>query len=249
VGALDLGTGLAAVLIAAMAGCLSGLSGFGAGLMLSAFLVPILGAKTAVAVLAVTMFVTNAGRALAFQVMPTWRTAGLVLLGAIPAMVPGAWFLARISDVAAALIVGIVLLASLVARRYFKKHGVTAGDGALVAGGAAAGGVSGLSTGGGTLIIPLLMGAGLAGPGLITTDATISLTLNLARSIAYGSFALLDWERLTLGVLLGLATVPGSWLAAAIVKRMPIEIHSLALELLVAIVGIWITARAIAGMV
>ncbi len=242
--ALDIGTAVAAIVIAAVAGCLSGLSGFGAGLMLSAFLVPILGAKVAVAVLAVTMFLTNAGRALAFKVTPSWHMAALVLLGAIPAMIPNAWFLTHISEPAASLIVGLVLIASLIARRVLKKLGLEVGRGGLVAGGAVAGGISGLSTGGGTLIIPLLMGAGIEGPKLIATDATISLTLNLARSLVYGSLALLNWDRLMLGVMLGFATVPGSWLAAAIVRRMPIEIHSLALELLVAAVGVWLTIRA-----
>jgi uncharacterized membrane protein YfcA len=246
---LDLLTWLVAIGVALAAGCASGLSGFGAGLMMSAFLVPVLGAKSAVAVLAVTMVATNIGRAFAFATAPSWRSAALVLAGALPAMLPGAWLLAGMNEAMAALIVGIVLLASLAGRRLLKDRALKLGAGALVAGGAAVGLLSGLSTGGGVLIIPLLLGAGLRSAELIVTDAIISLTVHVARVAAYGRLELLDVPGLVLGLILGLATVPGSWLAAALVRRTGAHVHALALELLVGCVGMLIVLWALAELV
>lgn len=237
---LDLATSITALGIAVLSGLLSGLSGFGAGLMMSAFLIPIVGAKPTVALLAVAMVITNLGRIHAFGHRPDLRRAAYVLLGAIPAMVPCAWLLARISDASAGLIVAIALIASVALRRVAERAELQIGPGGLVTGGAVVGGVSGLSTGGGVMIIPLLLGVGLGGAALIATDAAISLTLHIARSLAFQRFSLLDGQLFALGAVLGLATVPGSWLAARLVRRAGADMHAAALELLVVIVALWI---------
>ncbi len=245
VGTLDLTPSILALTVALLSGLLSGLSGFGAGLMLSAFLVPILGAKPTIAVLAVAMIITNLGRIFAFRERPRWRPAVFVVIGSIPAMVPCAWLLARISDALAGLVVAVALLASLAMRRLAKRSQLHIGPGGLTLGGAVVGSISGLSTGGGVMIIPLLLGAGLAGAALIATDAAISLTLHIARAIAFERFSLLDANLVVLGIVLGIATIPGSWLAAGLIRRTKLEVHALALELLVLIVALWIGASSL----
>jgi uncharacterized protein len=247
---LDLTTSLLTLGVAVLSGFLSGLSGFGAGLMLSAFLVPLVGSKPTVSLLAVAMVITNLGRIHAFSHRPDLRRATFVLVGAIPAMVPCAWVLARISDAAAGLIVAGALLASLALRRISRHAELHIGPGGLITGGAVVGGVSGLSTGGGVMIIPLLLGAGLGGAALIVTDATISLTLHVARALAFQRFSLLDGQLFLLGTVLGMATVPGSWVAARLVRRVGMERHAAALELLVVIVALCIgltSLQALAG--
>jgi uncharacterized membrane protein YfcA len=245
VAALDLTTSALILAIAVLSGLLSGLSGFGAGLMLTAFLVPVAGAKPTVALLAVAMVITNLGRITAFGEWPDLRRAALVLAGSVPAMVPCAWLLARISDALAGLIVAIALLASLALRRLAKRAEFHVGPAGLVAGGAAVGGISGLSTGGGVMIIPLLLSAGMAGATLIATDAAISLTLHIARSLAFQRFDLLDGQLFVLGLILGVATIPGSLIAARLVRCTKLELHALALEMLVAAVALWIGVASI----
>jgi uncharacterized membrane protein YfcA len=234
--------------VALLSGFLSGLSGFGAGLMLSAFLVPIAGAKTTVALLAVAMVVTNLGRMAAFGHRPDLRCALFVLAGAIPVMVPCAWLLTRLSEALAGVIVAFFLLASIALRRILRRTQLHVGPAGLIAGGAAVGSVSGLSTGGGVMIIPLLLGAGLAGAALIATDAAIALTLQIARSLAFQRFALLDEHLFVLGLIIGAATMPGSWLAARLVLRMKVAIHTAALEALVMAVATWIGVSSLAQL-
>jgi uncharacterized membrane protein YfcA len=239
-GGLDLTTSLVALGVAVLAGLLSGLSGFGAGLMMSVFLIPVVGAKPTIALLAVAMVITNLGRIHAFGHRPDLQRAAYVLLGAIPAMVPCAWLLARISDAAAGLVVAVALIASIALRRLVKHAEIHIGPGGLVTGGAVVGSVSGLSTGGGVMIIPLLLGVGLGGAALIATDAAISLTLHIARSLAFQRFSLLDGQLFVFGIVLGIATIPGSWLAARLVRRAGIDLHTALLELLVVLVALWI---------
>jgi uncharacterized membrane protein YfcA len=248
IGGLDITTSLLALGVAVLSGLLSGLSGFGAGLMMSAFLVPVVGAKPTVALLAVAMVITNLGRIHAFGHRPDLQRTVYVLLGAIPAMVPCAWLLARISDAAAGLIVAITLIASIALRRIVKHAELHIGPHGLVTGGAVVGGVSGLSTGGGVMIIPLLLGVGLGGAALIATDAAISLTLHIARSLAFQRFALLDAQLFVLGIILGLATVPGSWLAARLVRRTGTDLHTVMLEVLVVSVALWIAVISLQEM-
>jgi uncharacterized membrane protein YfcA len=95
------------------------------------------------------------------------------------------------------------------------------------------------------MIIPLLLGAGLAGAALIATDAAISLTLHVARSFAYQRFDLLDGELFAFGLVLGVATIPGSWIAAKVIQRTRVEVYAVALELLVTAVVLWIGVSSI----
>lgn len=234
-----------ALLVAAAAGLASGLSGFGAGLILSAWLAPVLGAKATIPLLAVAMIVTNAGRFWAFRGAVSWRPALLLLAGCLPGAALGAALLADMGDGAADLVLGAFLVASIPLRRLLAGRRTALPPAGLVAGGAGVGVASGMTTGSGTLILPLLLGAGLAGPGLIATDTVVSMALNTGRSLAFGRFALLDAELLLTGLALGLATVPGSHAAAWVVRRTPIRLHTLLLEALVAGVGVYIVLRAL----
>ncbi|GAB4169560.1 MAG: hypothetical protein OHK0024_05220 [Thalassobaculales bacterium] len=234
----------AALAVAALAGLASGLSGFGAGIVMSAYLAPLLGAKATIPVLAVAMIVTNAGRLWAFRADVRLALAGRVLMGAIPGAGLGALLLADLSDPIADLILGLFLIASIPLRRVMAGRQAVLPAAGLVAGGFAIGAASGVTTGAGTLILPLLLGAGLAGPALLGTDTVVSLVLNLGRALAFGGVDLLGLELAGLGLALGIATIPGSHAAAWVVRRTSLRLHTLLLEVLVALAGLHVAVTA-----
>jgi uncharacterized membrane protein YfcA len=234
--------------VAVLAGFLSGLSGFGAGLVMSAYLGPLLGAKVTIPVLAIAMILTNAGRIWAFRGVVSPRHALLVLAGAVPGSFLGALLLASLSEPVADLILAIFLILSVPLRRYAARRQIGISDTGLVIGGIAVGASSGVSTGSGILLLPLLLGAGLAGPVLLATDSMVSLTLNVGRAIAFGSVGLLDWELLAFGLAIGAATVPGSRIAAWLVSRTSIRLHTLLLETLVIVVALVMAGRAVQAL-
>ncbi|WP_291296737.1 sulfite exporter TauE/SafE family protein [Elioraea sp.] len=229
---------VAALGLALAAGTLSGISGFGAGLMLSAYLLPVLGARIAVPVLAVAMVPTNFGRIWAFRQGLDLRRAVPVLAGVLPGSLVGATAFAALSGPMADLVVGAFLIITVPLRRALQGRAVMGHPLMLVGGGAVTGVLSGMTTGAGVLLVPLLLGAGLAGPALLATDAFVSGSMHVVRCIGYGATGLLGPDLIVLGLALGVATIPGSRLAAVIVAKLPPWRHVQILEALVILVGL-----------
>lgn len=229
---------VAALGLALAAGTLSGISGFGAGLMLSAYLLPVLGARIAVPVLAVAMVPTNFGRIWAFRHGLDLRRAVPVLAGVLPGSLVGATAFAALSGPMADLVVGAFLVITVPLRRALQGRAVMGHPLMLIGGGAVTGILSGMTTGAGVLLVPLLLGAGLAGPALLATDAFVSGSMHVVRCIGYGATGLLGPDLIVLGLALGAATIPGSRLAAVIVAKLPPWRHVQILEALVIVVGL-----------
>ncbi|WP_333673065.1 sulfite exporter TauE/SafE family protein [Elioraea tepidiphila] len=227
----------AALILALAAGAISGLSGFGAGLMLSAYLLPILGARITVPVLAVAMVLTNAGRVWAFRDSLSLRIALPVLAGVLPGALAGAYAFGALGGAWADLIVGGFLIVSVVLRRALAGQTLAATPLVLAIGGAATGLLSGITTGAGMLLIPLLLGAGLPARALIATDAFVSGSMHVARVAGYAAGGVLGPALVVLGLALGAATVPGSRAAAWLVARIPPWKHVVILEGLVVVIG------------
>ncbi len=240
---------VAALALAFASGVLSGVSGFGAGLMMSAYLLPVLGARVAVPVLAVAMVLTNAGRIWAFRQRLDLGRAVPVLAGVLPGSFLGAAAFSAFSGPMADLVVGAFLVITVPLRRALAGRAVMGHPAMLVGGGAVTGILSGMTTGAGVLLVPLLLGAGLAGPALLATDAFVSGTMHAMRCIGYGATGLLPVDLVLLGLALGVATIPGSKLAAIIVARMPPWRHVQILEALVVAVGFVTVAVALRDLI
>lgn len=97
---------------------------------------------------------------------------------------------------------------------------------------------TGLTTGTGVILVSLLLGAGLTGPAVLATDAFAGIALDVAKSLLFRKFALLDGETIATGVVIGVASIPGSALAAWLVTRMHAHLHVLFMEALVLLGGV-----------
>jgi hypothetical protein len=76
---------------ALIASVIGGVSGYGAGALMPLVLVPILGPAPVVPIIALSSLFSNAGRTAAFRALIDTRRALIVLAGAIPTCVLGAW--------------------------------------------------------------------------------------------------------------------------------------------------------------
>jgi uncharacterized membrane protein YfcA len=240
----------AALALALVAGTISGISGFGAGLMLSAYLLPILGARVTVPVLAVAMVLTNAGRVWAFRESLSLRVAVPVLAGVLPGALAGSYAFGALGGAWADLIVGGFLIVAVALRRALAGRALSATPIVLAAGGAITGLLSGITTGAGMLLIPLLLGAGLPARALIATDAFVSGSMHVARVAGYAAGGVLGPDLVVLGLALGAATMPGSRAAAWLVARIPPWKHVVVLEALVVAIGaltVWQAVAVLAG--
>jgi uncharacterized membrane protein YfcA len=230
---LDAPTLAAVAALALGAAVVGGMGGFGTGVILTAALTPLIGVKAVVPVLAVAGVIINAGRFWFYRPSLERRALGVVLAGALPFLVLGTWLYSVLDARAIGTILGIAVMASIPLRRVLKQRAVVLGTTGLAVGSGVFGLASGMATGTGVILVSLLLGAGLSGPAVLATDALATIALDLCKAALFQRFDLLEPEAFTTGVVIGLATIPGSALAAWLVNRLGARLHVLFMEALI----------------
>lgn len=234
-----------ACVVAFAASILGGLSGFGTGLILPVFLVPVVGVENVVPVMAVGMLFANGGRVAAFRHDVRWDHARRVLVGGLPACALGAWVYTRLPEDAIALLLGGFLLAAVPLRRVLARAGLRLSARGEALAGTGFGFVNGGLTGAGVLLIATLMAAGVQGAALIATDAVVSLAMGLLKVAAFGGLDALDMRLAGIGLAIGACTVPGGFVARRLLERIPAGVHAWVMEAVVVAGALALVARAL----
>lgn len=230
---LDAPTLAAVALLAVIAATVSGMSGFGAGIILTVALVPLIGVKAVIPVLAVAGVVINAGRFWFYRRMLERRMLGLVLVASLPFLVLGTWLYSVLDARSLSIVLGVAVMASVPVRRFFHARKMAIGPAGVALGSGVFGFAAGIASGAGVILVSLLLGAGLATPAVLATDAMVSIVIDLAKAALFQRFDLLDTEALLTGLVIGVASIPGSALAAWLVNRMGARLHVLVMEALI----------------
>lgn len=234
-----------ACIVALAASTLGGLSGFGTGLILPAFLVPVVGVVNVVPVMAVAMLFNNGSRVVTFRRDVRWDHARRMLALGLPACVAGAYCYTLLSAQWVALLLGVFLLASVPLRRLLRRSELRFSTPVEIAAGAVFGFVNGGVTGAGVLLISILMSVGLAGAALVATDAVVSVIMGLAKVVLFGSLASLDSDLAVVGLLMGCCTTPGAVIARALLRRIPAGVHASFMELVIVAGAVSLLWRAV----
>jgi uncharacterized protein len=230
IGALHLAL-LAAV--AFVAATVSGMSGFGGALLMAIFIAPIVGVKAVVPTVGVATLIAHVVRVWVYRRHILWRPALMMLAGAVPATIASARLYVALPADIIAVILAVFLLASVPARRLMARRDLRFGARSLGLIGAVYGLLAGTTVGGGVLVIPALLGAGLAGIAVIATDAVIGLASLVLKNVVFGGFDVLTPRLVLIGCLLGLCMIPGTYLARWLIERTPLHVHTVALEVVV----------------
>lgn len=223
------------------------MSGFGAGLMVIPFLVPVVGIKGVVPVMTIAMIFGNLMRIWVYRAHVRPRFVALISLAVIPGIILGTSLYDRMSPRMAALVIGAFLLVTIPLRWLLKGRPLAPSRAGTVAVGLGFGVITGATTGAGVILLSLLMGMGLVGPALIATDAVVGVVVTGVKAAMFSGLDLIDRERLLLGIGLGLAMAPGTYLGSWLVRRMPIRAHVALMECVVAGVGLWLLWQAWVG--
>jgi hypothetical protein len=221
-----------------VAAVVGGVGGFGTGIILTAALAPLIGVKQVIPVLAVAGAIINGGRFWFYRQHLDRRTLVLVLACALPFLVLGAWIYSVLDARAIGTVLGVVVLLSVPLRRGFSHHKIALGPPGLAVGSGVFGLASGLTSGVGVILVSLLLGTGMSGPTVLATDALVSIVLDACKAALFQRFALLDERTFFTGVVIGIATLPGSALAAYLVNRMHARLHVLFMEGLIIVGGL-----------
>jgi uncharacterized membrane protein YfcA len=231
--------------VALVASILGGVSGYGTGALMPLVLVSLVGAAPVVPIIAISALFSNSSRMSAFLKYVDWRRTGLVLAGAVPTCVLGAWGYTRLTSAGAALVIGSMLILSVPLRRLLKYHGVHVGDRGLVLGAIGYGVVVGGTAGSGVINLSILMAAGLEGAAVIATDAAISIVIGLVKVSVFGLAGVLTEQVISFAFLIGIVALPGAFLARAFVERMPVHVHTAILDAVVLIGGVFLVYGAL----
>ena len=219
--------------MALAASTLGGLSGFGTGLVLPVFLAPLVGIANVIPVMAVAMLLNNASRVVAFWRDVQWRHVRRMLALGLPACAAGAYCYTLLSSQWIAALLGIFLLLSIPLRRLLRRAQLQFSPSAELGAGAFFGFINGGMTGAGVILISILMSVGVAGSALVATDAVVSVIMGLAKVALFGRLAALNLELALVGLLVGLCTAPGAFLARAMLRRIPAGVHAWFMEVVV----------------
>ncbi len=232
---------------ALIASVIGGVSGYGTGALMPLVLVPILGPAPVVPIIALSSIFSNSGRAMAFRRLIDTRRVLIVLAGAVPTCVLGAWGYTLLSGRGAALVIGTMLALSVPLRRRLRRRGFKLSDRGLGAAAVGYGVAVGGTTGSGILLLSLLMAAGLQGANVIATDALISIIISFVKLVVFGIAGVMDAQAVAVALLIGAIALPGSYLAKLMVERMPVHVHSAILDAVVIVGGATMAVAAFAG--
>lgn len=218
--------GISAFIIATI----SGLSGYGSGLLMPIVLVPLIGPLAVVPVLAVAAVFNNASRLVAFRDRIYWRRAFEMILAAVPFCVLGAGFYTTLSGRGAMFAIGVVLILVVPARHFLLRRPIGMWrSGALMAG-AVYGFLIGSTPGAGVILIAILIGMGLTGRSVIATDSLVSLVVGLVKVMTFQTLGFLPWEWWGYALVIGVCGVPGAFLARWLVDRMSLSLQGAVLD-------------------
>ena len=223
-----------------------GATGIAGGFLLAAVAAPIMGLQNVVPVLSITLLISHGSRALFNARQFDKQTYFRVMLPAIPFIIVAALTYGRLSNFAIAFLLGSVVLLSIPMRRWANKLKIKTSNKMLMGAGAVYGTISGVAIGPGMLLMPVLLGVGMNREAFVATLAAIALTTNLIRASVYGSADILSADTFLLGVLVGLATIPGTWLGRGILRRMTDARHIAVVEWLIVLGGLnfyWMAYR------
>jgi uncharacterized protein len=213
------------------------MSGFGTGVILAAALVPLIGVKAVIPVLAVAGIIINAGRFWFYRAHLDRRTLVLVLAASLPFLVLGTWIYSVLDARALGTVLGLAVMAFVPLRRILHARQIVLGPAGLAVGSGIFGFATGMATGTGVILVSLLLGAGLATPAVLATDALVSIALDLCKAALFQRFDLLDADAFFTGIVIGTASIPGSAIAAWLVARMGARLHILFMEALILVGG------------
>jgi len=240
-------TALTAVAVCFIAAALGGMSGVGSGMIVTLFITPIIGPKAVLPVISVIMMINNGSRAWFYRRYLEPKRIALIAGTAVPASALGALLYVRLDSAIIQGLLGVILISSVPLRRWMAGRMVEPSKPTVIAVSGAFGFLSSVIVGAGLLVLPILMGFGLAGPALLATDAAIAFIVNLAKIVFFGSLDALTPSLFVIAVAMGLCMIPGTWVAAWIVQRTDIRIHTLFVEALIVVGGASLIYGSLAG--
>ncbi|MBU6217473.1 MAG: TSUP family transporter [Betaproteobacteria bacterium] len=245
-------------------GLLGGLSGAGTGLIVAAFLTPIVGAKAVMPALAIIMLINNGSRVFYYRQSVDLKISVIMIALALPGTWFGTQLYMSLSVGTLEFILGAAILAVL-AHRVVHRHRRSALTRATSSsaspespapstltqrwiGGPIAlayGFINSVVPGSGVMVLAFFSAIGMSASAVIANDAVLSAVLNLVKIALFRNLDGLPDSLILISLLCGLATIPGVWFAKWLSSRMQQKTQQGLIELVIAASALHLVIRAL----
>ena len=99
------------------------------------------------------------------------------------------------------------------------------------------------TVGAGMIVVPALLGYGLTGGALVGTDAVLGLAVIIAKTVTFGSLDILTGNLVSFGLMVGIASAPGIYIARFILDRTSVKVHVAIVEVMIVVGALSILYR------
>lgn len=208
------------ILVSFIAATISGVAGFGGGLILLPLLTWFISPKLAIPLLAIAQLFGNGSRVFFNYKAWRWKPVLYFLVGAIPFTIVGSRLLVGIDTEMVKTFIGVFLILVVIYKRFIKSD-FRLKLSWLIPGGAVTGFLSGLIGSAGPLGAAFFLSLKLPPLSYISSEASTALVMHLIKIFIYGKYELLDFNSLVIGIIAGLAMVGGSYAGKMILIKIP----------------------------
>ena len=244
---IDLVSVLPVMALAFVGSIIGGMTGYGTGLLMPLLLVPLVGPTPVVPIISLGAIANNASRAYIFRDQIDLRRALLGGALALPGAALTAWGYTLLTGRAVQVIIGLMLLAMVIARRVLHRLDRHISQGTFCGLMALFGAVTGGTSGAGVMLVSILLAAGLTGKAVIATDALISVALTLMKVGVFTAGGLIGKTELLLGAAIAAVAVPGAVIARWTIERLPVRVHTALLDGVVILGAVFLLWQAFRG--
>ena len=221
-----------------VAATLAAVSGFGGAAVLLPVLAWSFGVREAVPILTVAQLVGNASRAWFNRRELNWHVVAWFALGGVPMALVGGVLFAKAPLPALTRALGVFLIFIVVCRHASPRRTWRPSLPSFAAIGAGASFLSALMGSVGPLMAPLFLAYGLVKGAYIGTEALSTVTMHVAKLIAYRHADVLPLHAVLIGLGLGPVMVLGSYVGKRIVDRVSEKAFVLIIDATLVIAGI-----------
>jgi len=208
------------VVAALVASIIHSVAGLGGGILMVAVLTGVVGIKQAVPAMACAQLISHVTRALLYWRSTDWRMAVRVLAFGCPAVILGAFLFRTFSAGTISLFFVIILLGALCIRHLEDGRRLRADPKSLAAASVLWGMLAGNVIGQGFLLAPFLLGSGMRRFAFVGTMATVTLVISILRVAVFGISEVLTGRLFSLGILIGVLSIPGAWLGRKLLRGL-----------------------------
>ena len=234
-----------AVLVAATIGfTISGVAGFGGGLVALPVLVWAFGIKEAIPIISISQVFGTASRAWLHHQAIDWKVVRYFAVGSIPMAVLGSLIFISINTEMIVRILGITMLTLVVYTRLPIGRNFKINVRAFVPIGGTAGFGSSFLGIPGPMASLFYLQYGLVSSAYVGTSAVGLGAIQIPKLIIFSTNELLTAREIILGVVLGLIGVFGAYMGKTILKRVPEKVFSRMITAMLLISGFMFLIRA-----